>query len=89
MHALLTAPPMSTNVPERSECAFSSNADIQWPSINSMIGIIGDLMHMSAAAPVPFTQGKSAETAQKRMHIKRGLPDSTAVGAAIPYPVTP
>ena len=58
--ALLTAPPMSTNVSERSESTFASNADIQWPSINSMIGIVGDSC-MSAAAPVPFTQGKRAD----------------------------
>ena len=31
-----------------------------WPSINSMIGIVGDSC-MSAAAPVPFTQGKIVE----------------------------
>jgi len=54
--ALLTAPPMSTNVSECSESAFASNADIQWPSLSNMIGIVGDLC-MSAAAPVPFTQG--------------------------------
>jgi len=58
--ALLTAPPMSTNVSEHSESAFASNADIQWPSLNSMIGIVGDSC-MSAAAPVPFTQGKRAD----------------------------
>ena len=58
--ALLTAPPMSTNVSERCESAFASNADIQWPSINSMIGIVGDSC-MSAAAPVPFTQGKRTD----------------------------
>jgi hypothetical protein len=58
--ALLTAPPMSTNVSERSESAFASNDDIQWPSLNSMIGIVGDSC-MSAAAPVPFTQGKRAD----------------------------
>jgi len=58
--ALLTAPPMGTNVSERSESAFASNADIQWPSLNSMIGIVGDSC-MSAAAPLPFTQGKRAD----------------------------
>ena len=58
--ALLTAPPMSTNVSERSESAFASNANIQWPSINNMIGIVGDSC-MSAAAPVPFMQGKRAD----------------------------
>jgi len=59
-HALLTTPPMSTDAFERSESSFASNADIQWPSFNSMIGIVGDSC-MSAAALVPFTQRKKAE----------------------------
>lgn len=53
-HTLLSAPPiMSTNASERSKSVFASIADTQWPSNNSMIGIV-DAPCMSAAAPLPL-----------------------------------
>jgi hypothetical protein len=79
---------MSINVSERSKFAFAQNADIQWPSLNSMIGIVGDSC-MLAAAPVPFTQGTRADmqASSTNAPVQLTLPPARSENAKIALPL--